>query len=118
MILLLMFSITLVGCGGGTEEPAAEETATDKITKEMLTTSFNDVVALYNEVYTMANDKGIYGTDQTVTDTLNGLNNTMTNLAPVIQADDSSDEDNQVYYDSLGEILVELDNMKTALESM
>ena len=84
----------------------------------MLATRFNEVVALYNEVYTLSKEKGIYGTDQTHTDTLDSLNSTMTNLAPVIQADDSSDEDNQVYYDSLGEILVELDNMRAIVESM
>ncbi len=132
LVLLLMSSVVLTGCGGDAEEasntaePAAAEeaaapasdAASDEITTEMLSQKYNEVAAQYNVVYTTSNEKGLYGTDEDITNLLDSLHTTMANLAPVIQAGDSSAEDNQVYYDNLDNILVELGNVQSALESM
>ena len=123
MVLLLMFSMMLTGCGGGTEEPAAtdEPAATEEpagISKKELSIKYNEVATLYNEAYTLLNEKGIYGTEPETTEALDGLNSTMVELASAIEADDLSAENKQIVADSLDSILVELENMKTIAENM
>lgn len=67
LVLLLMFSLTLAGCGGGTEDPAAtvdpsvEEDAV--ITQEDLVSQYNIFAELFNELDPAFTESGIYDTN-------------------------------------------------------
>lgn len=115
---LFTLSIALTGCGGDTEapadveEPVAEETATDAITYNDLSIKYNEAATLYNEVFTLMNEKGIYGTDPNRTETLDNLNATMVELYSELEAKDSTQEQMDVFYSSLDQIIVGLEMMK------
>ena len=116
LVLLLMFSIGLTGCGGDAEAPVAEETATDAITHKDLAIKYNEAATLYNEVFTLMSEEGIYGTNPTRTETLDNLNATMVELYPVLEAKDSPQEDIDLFYAALDQIIVGLEMMKAEVE--
>lgn len=114
LVLLFMFSITLTGCGGDTEEPAAApEVETEAtITMEQLGEKYNEVATLFNELDGVLLENGTYDSDETVKTQMDTIIDTLDKAAPVIQANNMTDEDITTYYEVFDTFLIALNDMK------
>lgn len=121
MVLLLMFSLTLTGCGSKVEEPAVTEDPAAEVTgvsQEDLNAKYNEVVTFYGEVFAVVDELGLYGTDADFTEHMDTVNHSIAALGEAIMAGGTTEEANAEMYAVLDEIQVDLENTKGLAESM
>lgn len=116
MVLLLMFTITLTGCGGGTDEPVSNSDATVEkeadvtISKEDLIAKYNECSVLFNEVDGALVKNGTYDTDADVKAQMDTIYDLLDKAEVVVQSDLSEEEivsvhhELQTYVDQMSEI--------------
>lgn len=129
VVLLLMVSITLTGCGGGTEEPAATpdpavevaatpdpavEADATTISKEELIAKYNECSALFNEVEDALVKNGTYDVKADVKADMDYIYELLGKAEVVIQSDDLSDEEAVSVYDELQTHIDQMNEFKDA----
>jgi len=119
VVLLLVVSITLTGCGGGTEEvaatpdPAVEADATT-ISKEELFAKYNECSALFNEVEDALVKNGTYDVEADVKADMDYIYELLGKAEVVVQSDDLSDEEAVSVYDELQTHIDQMNEFKDA----
>ena len=120
MVLLLMFSITLTGCGGGTEEPAAtqdpaveeEAGAEATISKEDLIAKYNECSTVFNEVEGVLVENGTYDVEADVKAGMDSIYDLLDKAEVVVQSDDITDEERAAVYDELQTYVDQMNGFK------
>lgn len=122
-VLLLMFSITLTGCGGGTEEPAAaadpavEEPAeadAATISREDLFAKYNECSTVFNEVEGILLENGTYDVEADVKAGMDSIYDLLDKAEVVVQSEDVTDEERAAVYDELQTYVDQMNGYKEA----
>lgn len=109
MVLLLVFAITLTGCGGGTDEPATtpdqetEEVAEATITQADLIEQYNACASLFNELDELLAGYGIYDDEAEVKANMDAVYELLGMAEVVVQSEDLTDDESLAVYDEMQE---------------
>jgi predicted small lipoprotein YifL len=90
LVLLLMLSVAMTGCGGGTEDPAAGSEA-PSISKQDLIAKYNECSTVFNEVEGAFVENGIY--DAEAKAGMDAIYDLLGAAEVVVQSDDITDEE-------------------------
>ena len=102
LILLLMLSLTLAGCGGGTDEPAVVDTPVVEdatVTKDDLIDAYNEYATLFNELDAAFTEIGIYETNEELKTNMDKIYDRLGLYPDVIQSDIITDEEIVALYE-------------------
>jgi|LSQX01.1.fsa_nt_gb predicted small lipoprotein YifL len=92
LVLLLMLSVAMTGCGGGTEDPAAGSEA-PSISKQDLIAKYNECSTVFNEVEGAFVENGIYDAEADVKAGMDAIYDLLGAAEVVVQSDDITDEE-------------------------
>lgn len=118
LVLLLVFSIGLTGCGGGTEEPAdtpdstVEEDAGATVSKDELMEQYNVFAQLFNEVDGALTDNGTYDVDEDVKAMMDSLFDYLDKAMVVADSDVITDEERALVYDEFQTYIDQINGIK------
>jgi len=117
LILLLMFTLMLTGCGGGSEEPVVEEPAvedTASVTKEDLMAQYNVFATLFNELDTPFAESGIYDTNVELKANMDHAYELLGVYEVLVQSDEVTDDERVELFN---EIQLNIDSLNRAKEA-
>jgi len=109
MVLLLVFAITLTGCGGGTDEPATtpgqetEEGAEATITQADLVEQYNACATLFNEMDELLAGWGIYDDEAEVKATMDAVYELLNMAEVVVPSEGLTDDEIVAVYGEMQE---------------
>jgi len=121
MVLLLIFSVALTGCGGDTEEPAAEEpTATEEpaaeesgaITQEDLMVKYNEAAELFMEVDDALVKNGTYDVDADAKAAMDYISEFLDKAVVVVQSDEITEEEMTPVNDEIQALIDQMNGFK------
>ena len=117
LVVLLMFALTLTGCGGGTDEPevvpdsAVEDDA--DLTQEDLVSQYNIFAALFTELDAEFTENGIYDTNEELKANMDHAYELTGMYAEIIGSVELTDEEITELY---AEIQANIDSLNRAKE--
>jgi len=117
LVLLLMFSVAMTGCGGGTEDPAAAPdpaagSEAPSISKQDLIAKYNECSTVFNEVEGAFVENGIYDTEADVKAGMDSIYDLLGMAEVVVQSDDVTDEERVAVYDELQTYIDQMNGLK------
>jgi len=117
LVLLLMFSVAMTGCGGGTEDPAAAPdpaagSEAPSISKQDLIAKYNECSTVFNEVEGAFVENGIYDTEADVKAGMDSIYDLLGMAEVVVQSDDITDVERVAVYDELQTYIDQMNGSK------
>ena len=117
LVLLLMFSVALTGCGGGTEDPEAApdpavESEAPTIIKQDLIAKYNECSTVFNEVEGAFVENGTYDAEADVKAGMDSIYDLLGAAEVVVQSDDITDEERDAVYDELQTYIDQMNGFK------
>lgn len=121
MVLLLLFSVALTGCGGDTEEPAAEEPAATEepaaeessaITQEDVMVKYNEAAELFTELDGALLNNGTYDANADVKASMDSIIEFLDKAVVVVQSDEITEEEMDPVYDELQSLVDQMNGFK------
>ena len=117
LVLLLMFSVAMTGCGGGSDDPAAAPdpaagSEAPSISKQDLIAKYNECSTVFNEVEGAFVENGIYDTEADVKAGMDSIYDLLGMAEVVVQSDDVTDEERVAVYDELQTYIDQMNGLK------
>ena len=119
-VLLLMFSLMLTGCGGGTEEPAAAEEPTvteepvaeDTITVDDIGAKYNEAAELFTELDDALLNNGTYDANPDVKASMDYNIDFLDKAVVVIQSGEMTEDEMPAVYSELQVLVDQMNGFK------
>ena len=119
LVLLLMFSITLTGCGGeeapaDATDPGVEEEADAEasVSKKDIIAKFNVLADLFNELDAAFVENGTYDTEADVKAAMDYNYDYLEKAAVVVESDEVTDEERAILSDEFQIYIDEMNGFK------
>jgi hypothetical protein len=122
MVLLLMFSFALIGCGGSEEPAASADPAVEEdvvveedapVTRAELIAEYNVLAELFNEVEAILIEQGAYEGDPEIGNVMDDVYDYL-GMAAVVLESEITEEETAAVYDEIHSKVIMLEQIRDA----